>query len=164
MFGLVVYTETPGGECEREAEEVITFHTLLAATSPSEPQDPLLPEDQMIQVRGTEGNIVNSVISTTSSNIYCLAEMTTKWISNNLPALKEHKSIFSVKTYGRVLLPMYLRRYHLILVVTVERKKKSMKYLAILYQKYLNILRRKNICLSYSFLHTSRFIHLSLVT
>uniref|UniRef100_A0A0P4W558 MCM AAA-lid domain-containing protein n=1 Tax=Scylla olivacea TaxID=85551 RepID=A0A0P4W558_SCYOL len=49
VFGLVVYTETPGGECEKEAEEVITFHTLLGATSPSPSEDSLLPEDQMIQ-------------------------------------------------------------------------------------------------------------------
>ncbi|XP_063845834.1 minichromosome maintenance domain-containing protein 2-like isoform X1 [Scylla paramamosain] len=49
VFGLVVYTETPGGECEKEAEEVITFHTLLGAMSPSPSEDLLLPKDQMIQ-------------------------------------------------------------------------------------------------------------------
>lgn len=46
-----MYTETPDGECEMEAEEVITLHTLLAATSPSQPQETLLPEDQMLQVK-----------------------------------------------------------------------------------------------------------------
>lgn len=53
VFGLVVYTETPGGECEKEAEAVIAFHTLLAAMTPSSCEDLLLPEDQMIQVKCT---------------------------------------------------------------------------------------------------------------
>lgn len=51
VFGLVVYTETPEGECESEAEEVITLHTLLEGTRPSESQpQPLLPPDQLNQV------------------------------------------------------------------------------------------------------------------
>lgn len=54
VFGLVVYTETPLGECEREAEDVLTLHTLLQATthqpgSHSSFQS-LLPSDQLSQV------------------------------------------------------------------------------------------------------------------
>ncbi|XP_071521846.1 minichromosome maintenance domain-containing protein 2-like [Panulirus ornatus] len=49
VFGLVVYTETPAGECESEAEEVITLHTLLEGTRPQPPTQPLLPPDQLLQ-------------------------------------------------------------------------------------------------------------------
>ncbi|XP_027229043.1 minichromosome maintenance domain-containing protein 2 isoform X2 [Penaeus vannamei] len=49
IFGLVIYCETPDGECEREAEEVITLQTLLDSTNPEEPPQPLLPPDQLLQ-------------------------------------------------------------------------------------------------------------------
>ncbi|XP_066984366.1 minichromosome maintenance domain-containing protein 2-like isoform X2 [Macrobrachium rosenbergii] len=47
VFGLVIYTETPGGECESKAEEEITLHTLLNAMTPAESQTSTLlrPED-----------------------------------------------------------------------------------------------------------------------
>ncbi|XP_064089582.1 minichromosome maintenance domain-containing protein 2-like isoform X2 [Macrobrachium nipponense] len=48
VFGLVIYTETPGGECESKAEEEITLHSLLnAITNPMESQASTLlrPED-----------------------------------------------------------------------------------------------------------------------
>ncbi|XP_042208310.1 minichromosome maintenance domain-containing protein 2-like [Homarus americanus] len=58
VFGLVVYAETPAGECESEAEEVITLHTLLEATTQYSPPKPLLPPDQLTQylcmVRGLQ--------------------------------------------------------------------------------------------------------------
>ncbi|XP_069156220.1 minichromosome maintenance domain-containing protein 2 isoform X1 [Procambarus clarkii] len=58
VFGLVVYTETPGGELESEAEEVITLQTLLEGTTPSPHPQPLLPPDQLTQylcmVRGLQ--------------------------------------------------------------------------------------------------------------
>lgn len=51
VFGLVVYTETPEGECESEAEQVITLHTLLEGTrSQHTPAQSLLPPDQLKQV------------------------------------------------------------------------------------------------------------------
>ncbi|XP_047478211.1 minichromosome maintenance domain-containing protein 2-like [Penaeus chinensis] len=49
IFGLVIYCETPDGECEREAEEVITLQTLLDSTNPEELTQPLLPPDQLRQ-------------------------------------------------------------------------------------------------------------------
>ncbi|KAK4310672.1 hypothetical protein Pmani_017772 [Petrolisthes manimaculis] len=61
VFGLVVYTETPLGECEREAEDVITLHTLLQATTHQagfqSSSQSLLPSEQLSQYL----NIVRSI-------------------------------------------------------------------------------------------------------
>ncbi|XP_069956094.1 minichromosome maintenance domain-containing protein 2-like isoform X3 [Cherax quadricarinatus] len=49
VFGLVVYTETCGGELESEAEDVITLQTLLQGTEPNSPPPALLPHQQLNQ-------------------------------------------------------------------------------------------------------------------
>ncbi|KAK7085828.1 hypothetical protein SK128_007484 [Halocaridina rubra] len=63
VFGLVVYTETPGGECESKAEDVITLHTLLEATKPQEPPVPLISQEDLKQVYSTSGKLVTMLLN-----------------------------------------------------------------------------------------------------
>ena len=49
MFGLIVYTETPEGHCEREADEVVTMQALLDGMS-NDGRSPLISDEDMKEV------------------------------------------------------------------------------------------------------------------